>query len=103
MTRRTPQITGPAAEQPGRPYLTHLNDLMNTVETRRDEAKRAEADLNAEIEALTADIERRNIDTQKANDKDRLEIGARQSEIADWQRVAVAAEAAIAAANEKLP
>jgi hypothetical protein len=95
-------IAGTVKPEPGRAYLTHLNDLMAAVEARRDEAKRAADDLRVEIEGLHAAIERRNIDTARANETDTLNIVARQHELDDWSRVEKAAAAAISAAKEDL-
>lgn len=95
-------ISGPAQPEPaGRPYLTHLNDLMAAVEAKRDEAKRAAEDLRVEIESLHAAIERRNTDTARANETDSQNILARQHELDDWTRVEHAAAAAIKAAKDE--
>lgn len=98
MSRRTAQITGPAND--GRPYFKHADEFFSYAEGRRDEARRAIADLSAETSALHEGIARRNADTQRANELDTVQINARDDEAADWQKVERAAEAAMMAAKD---
>ncbi len=100
MTRRTPQISGPDSEKPGRPYMTHTADFFTYADGRRAEAMRAVADLRAEVDALHEGIARRNADVQRMDEIDRVQIQARDSEIEDWEKVQAAAEAAMAAAKD---
>jgi len=93
-------IAGPAAPEPGRAYLLHSDEFRAYVENRRDEAKRAVADLKVEIEGYHQAIERRNIDTARANEKDSIEIVARNSHLEDYEQVIIAADAALAAKKE---
>jgi chromosome segregation ATPase len=94
MTRKA--ITGASGKaEEGRPYLTHLNDLMAAVEAKRDEAKRASADLQVEIDELHKGIERRNTDTARDNDHATTMIQAKQDEMDDYNNVVDAAEAAM--------
>ncbi len=100
MTRRTPQISGPSGDNPGRPYFKHSDDFFSYAEGRRDEARRAIADLGSENDALHEGIARRNADVQRQNELDTVQINARLDEIADWAKVEKAAEAAMAAAKD---
>ncbi len=95
MTRKS--IAGPSKEEPGRAYLLHTDEFRAFVDSKRDEALRAVADLRSEVAAFHEGISRRNADTARANEKDGVEIQARESHIADYESVITAADAALQA------
>lgn len=91
-----PQLLPPPASTSERPYLSEDRSLTTYIEEQRTAAQRTMADLQAEIEAFTVEIERRNSDTATANSRDEVEIAARRQRLDDLAITVLRCDAALA-------